>query len=68
MALTVKQAADALGFKDGLAVYRRIWSGELDASDIRRTGAKRAAYRITEASIEAYLERTKISHPKVRAA
>lgn len=60
--LTVKAAAERLG-AGVLVVYRRIWSGEIEAVDISQPGAKRMAYRVTESAIDRYIASHRINVP-----
>lgn len=65
--LSVPEVAKRLGI-GRLSVYRRIWSGELVAEDLRQKTAKKATYRVCESELAAYLDRQRIAHPTVRAA
>lgn len=64
--LTVKEAAKRLG-AGVLVVYRRIWSGEIEAIDISRPGAKRMAYRVPESAIDRYIKARYIKIPGAAA-
>lgn len=60
--LTVKAAAARLG-AGVLVVYRRIWSGEIEAVDISQPGAKRMAYRVPESALDRYISAHRINIP-----
>lgn len=65
--LDVKDVADHLG-KGVMAVYRRIWAGQIEAVDTRLPGASKPRYQIRESAFAAYLERNTIQHPTRRVA
>lgn len=65
---TVEAVAALGGFKSVMSVYRRIWSGELEALDIRPRGGKKAQYRITESAWAQYARDHGIRTPERRAA
>ena len=62
--LTVAEAAERFG-GGVMRVYRRIWAGDLEASNAAIAGAK-PSYRIRESSIDRYFESRRIRIPEVR--
>lgn len=65
--LTVKQVAEQLG-TGVLSVYRRIWSGEIPAVDLRQPGKGKPTYRVAQSAVDAYLAAHAINQPTRRAA
>jgi excisionase family DNA binding protein len=53
--LTIPETADQLRCSEN-TVYRRIASGELEARDISRPGAKKSKTRVPRESLLAYLQ------------
>lgn len=51
-----------------MAVYRRIWAGQIEAVDMRLPGASKARYQIRESALTAYLDRNTIRQPARRVA
>ena len=60
--LTVQQAAEQMN-RGVMAVYRRIWAGDIDAVDIGLPGAEKPTYRIPERALEAYFAKRVITRP-----
>lgn len=65
--LTIKQAAEVFGGSP-MCVYRRIWSGELEASDVSLKATKQPRYRVRESAITKYFESRRLTVPARRAS
>lgn len=65
--LTVNQAAEILGRKR-MAIFRRIWAGQIEAINVALPTASRPIYRIRRAALDAYLQRNTIRQPERRVA
>lgn len=63
--LTIKQAAEYFGGSP-MRVYRRIWAGQLEASDVSIAATKQPRYAIRESSIAKYFETRQIAIPAAR--
>lgn len=63
--LTIKQAAEYFGGSP-MRVYRRIWSGDLEASDVSINATKQPRYAVRESSITKYFESRRLAVPAAR--
>lgn len=67
--LTVKEVAERFGSGTHImTVYRRIWAGELAASDVRPKGSRKPEYRVAESALQQYFADRAIKMPARRVA
>lgn len=52
--LTIKEAADRYFHGKVMRLYRRIWAGEIVASNIAITGTVRPKLRVSDSAMQAY--------------
>lgn len=63
--LTIKEAADRHFQGKVMRLYRRIWSGDIPASNVAINGDK-PAYRVAESAIQAYFSGRQMAAPSLR--
>jgi hypothetical protein len=63
--LTVKEAAERHFQGKVMRLYRRIWSGDITASNVAIEGDK-PTYRVSESAIQAYFSGRQMAVPSVR--
>lgn len=65
--MTIKQAADLHFQGKVMRLYRRIWSGDIPASNVAIKGTKKPSLRVSESAIEAYFARRQMAPmPEIR--
>lgn len=65
--MTIKQAADRHFGGMVMQVYRRIWSGDISASNVAIKGRKKPSLRVSESAIQAYFSSRQMAPmPQVR--
>lgn len=65
--MTIGQVAKKLDVNH-MWVRRRIWNGEIAATDERLPGSKRPQYRVSAKAVDDYFNRRRISIPEPVAA
>lgn len=63
--LTIKEAADRHFQGKVMRLYRRIWSGDIAASNVAINGDK-PTYRVSESAIQRYFASRELAVPSVR--